>query len=52
MKDHKAKIMKNSLIYRIESEDQIFIKKLSQANALLFFHLYTYEIKCNLIILH
>ena len=32
MKDHKAKIMKNSLIYRIESEDQIFIKKLSQAN--------------------
>ena len=32
MKDHKAKIMKNSLIYRIEQDDQIFIKKLSQAN--------------------
>ena len=32
MKDHKAKIMKNSLIYRIEPEDQIFIKKLNQAN--------------------
>ena len=32
MKDYKAKIMKNSLIYRIEPEDQVFIKKLSHAN--------------------
>ena len=32
MKDYKAKIMKNSLIFRIEPEDQVFIKKLNQAN--------------------
>ena len=32
MKDYKAKIMKNSLIYRIEPDDQVFIKKLNQAN--------------------